>query len=338
MAELGALRVMVAGGTRDDAYLLLRSEPDFGAACQRAWRDSDYRDLLTRALVDEVTADNPGLVPPGWLTEIRSIMPARRPAVTAFGGPASLPDTGMDFGWPTYTGDIKALILKQAAEKTAINSAKISFGKASTAIETFGFAHDVSYQLMLRSSPSYIAAANRVLLAAFAYYEDNAFVTAILAAAGKGSVVLASGANADAVKAAFFAASLQVQAATGAPASFALAGDTWFAELGGLAGLVPSPYGTSNVAGTATASTLSVSVSGLPVYHDPFMPAADLWWSNDQTAAWHVDGPRFATAEDVEKLGRNDAIWGMGASAIYVPAGIVTAAAIAGDAQRRSRS
>ena len=327
LAELGALRNMIGRAPGADPYLMLREEPGFGEACQRAWVDKDYRDLLTRVMVDEITADNPGVVPPAWLQDVKGILPVRRPAVEAFGGPASLPDSGMSFNWPTYSGDIKALILKQAAEKTALNSVKISFGSDNQPIESFGFVHDVAYQLILRSSPSYVASANRVLLGAFAYYEDNAFITALLAGA-TGSVVLAAGATADAVKAAFFSASLAVEAATGAPAAFALAGSTRFAELGGLAGLTPSPYGTANVAGTATASTLKVEVSGLPVIHDPFLPPDALIWSNAEAAKWHVDGPRFATAEDVERLGRNDAIWGMGAAAVYIPAGIVEAAAI----------
>jgi len=333
LAELGALRNMVGGRPDGDPYLILREEVGFGEACQRAWLDPAYRDLLTRVMVDEITSDNPGVMPPGWLQEIKTILPARRPTVTAFGGPKALPDSGMSFHWPTYAGDIKLLIQTQAAQKTPLNSVKISFGDANTAIASFGFVHDVAYQLILRSSPSYVASANRVLLAAFAYYEDNAFATAVLAGA-TGSVVLAAGATADAVKAAFFAASIQVEAATGAPATFALAATDRFTELGGLAGLTPSAYGTSNVAGTAQANTLAVNVSGLPVYHDPFLPAGTLLWSNETAAAWHVDGPRFATAEDVEKLGRNDAIWGMGASAIYIPAGIVEAAAIT----TRSRS
>ena len=45
--------------------------------------------------------------------------------------------------------------------------------------------------------------------------------------------------------------------------------------------------------------------------------------SNELAAAWHEDGPFLATAEDVEKLGRNVAYWSLGAGARYVPAGIV---------------
>ena len=45
--------------------------------------------------------------------------------------------------------------------------------------------------------------------------------------------------------------------------------------------------------------------------------------SNSLAAAWHEDGPFQASEEDVAKLGRNVAYWGMGAPVVYVPAGVV---------------
>ena len=123
-----------------------------------------------------------------------------------------------------------------------MNSVKISFKKGTTPIATYGFAHDVAYQLILRSDPSYIASANRVLVAAFAAREDAQFIAAIVALDQAGSFVALDGATAtaDAVRAALFNASLLVEGATGAPASFGLAATNVFSHLGGLAGLVPA--------------------------------------------------------------------------------------------------
>jgi hypothetical protein len=45
--------------------------------------------------------------------------------------------------------------------------------------------------------------------------------------------------------------------------------------------------------------------------------------ANGLTAAWHEDGPFQASEEDVAKLGRNVAYWGMAAPAVYLPAGVV---------------
>jgi hypothetical protein len=130
-------------------------------------------------------------------------------------------------------------------------------------------------------------------------------------------------ADADDVRAAFFAASALVQTATGSPASFALAATDVFGIIGGLAGLYPSGYGTANVAGTADAASLRVDVSGLPVIHVPGMTAGRLLVSNGQAASWFEDGPLTVAAEDVEKLGQNVAVWGMGAFGAFLPAGIV---------------
>lgn len=325
-AELGAIRLLagrqLAGA--DDPFLQLRSFADFGLACRAAYTDPTLSAMLTRALQDEITSDNPGVIPPGWVSSVAGILPPRQPAITAFGGRAGLPDSGMDVNWPYFDGDINALVAVQAAQKTALNSVKISFKKGTSPIATYGFAHDVAYQLILRSEPSYIASANRVLLAAFAAREDAQFIAAIVALDAAASWVALDPltATADAVRAALFQASLAVEAATGAPASFGLAASDVFAKLGGLAGLVPQPYGTSNVTGTADAASLRVNVSGLPIVHDARLPAGAFLVSNEEAARYLGVGPFFVTAEDVERLGRNEAIWGMGAGTVVLPLGI----------------
>jgi hypothetical protein len=335
-AELGAIRVLAGrsavGG--DDPYAGLRTfaasgEDAFGLACRAAFVDPAVGRLLTRALADEVTGDNPGVIPPGWVSEVVGIFPVRQPAVVAFGGRSSLPDAGMDINWPYYDGDIEALIGRQTAEKTALPTSKISLKRGTAPIVSYGFAHDVAYQLILRSSPSYIAAANRILLAAFAAREDREMVDAVVAADALGGFVTLDPltATADAVRAALFEASVAVETATGAPATFGLASTNVFTKLGGLPGLSPSMYGTQNVAGTADAASLRINVSGLPIVHDHRLPTGSLAVSNDSAASWNGVGPLFVTAEDVERLGRNEAIWGMGAATIELPKGIVWLAA-----------
>ncbi len=60
--------------------------------------------------------------------------------------------------------------------------------------------------------------------------------------------------------------------------------------------------------------------------------------SNRLTAAWHEDGPFQASEEDVAKLGRNVAYWGMGAPAVYLPAGVVIVETRGGRQRPASRS
>ena len=145
--------------------------------------------------------------------------------------------------------------------------------------------------------------------------------------------MLAPTADANAVRAFLFAASSAVEDATGAPATVDLVSPAEFARLGGLPGLVSPEYGTSNVPGTASASTLRINVAGLPIIRAPFLTGNVHIVTNGEAAGWHEDGPFPISAEDVAKLGQNVAVWGMGATAIQIPAGIIGSAAAAGDAQ-----
>ena len=97
-----------------------------------------------------------------------------------------------------------------------------------------------------------------------------------------------------------------------------------FKKIGGWDAFVPSVYGTFNVPGTATAATLGVSVSGLPVIHDRNLATGAILVTNRSAAAWIEDGPRLASVENVTKLGRDVAIYGYGAAAVFNDAGIIS--------------
>lgn len=80
------------------------------------------------------------------------------------------------------------------------------------------------------------------------------------------------------------------------------------------------------IAGVATASTLDVNVSGLRVVRAKWLDTdADRHAivMNGEAARWIEDGPRLATAENVSKLGTDVSIYGYGATAVYLPAGVV---------------
>jgi HK97 family phage prohead protease len=296
--------------------------------------------LLARALVDQVTTDNPGVIPPAFLADVRGIIAATRPAVDAFGGAASLGDSGMTLTWPYYAGDLTTLVAKQAAEKTEIHSVKVSILEGSTPIATYAGGSDIAWQLIKRSRPAYLEAYGRIMLAGWALTTEADFEAALLAGA-TGSVPFAPLTATDAeIRAAFFAASAAVKTATGRPATVALASPDVFGRLGGI--LTPPAYGTANQTGTAQASTLSVNVSGLEVTEAPFFPADTILFGNSSAAAWHEDGPLVATAEDVARLGQNRAYWSMGATGIFLPAGLVTNGAVglplSGEGQSRRGS
>jgi phage head maturation protease len=293
--------------------------------------------LLHRALVDQVTTDNPGVMPPGWVTTVYGILERSRPTIESF-GTEPLPPAGMDVNWPYFDGDLLTLIGVQATEKAPITSVKVSLEKGTADLVTYAGGSDISYQLIRRSAPSYRDAYLRIMFAAYAAVTDNAAADAMAATAGRGHEVLdlATMTSAD-LRAALFAASLKVETATGQPASFGLASSDVFAKIGGFENLWPAQYGTTNTSGTADAASLQISVSGLPIRHDPFLPAGSLFVSNGVAGGWFEEGPMTVAAEDVEKLGQNVAVWGMGTWGATIPAGIVQLSATAPVATGTSR-
>jgi phage head maturation protease len=331
MASLEALGSGRAGGPHP-----LARWATFGEYLADASGDPAAAVLLARALVDQTTADNPGVTPPTYLSEVFGIISGSRPAISGFGGPRSLGDSGMSLHFPYFDGNLYALVAKQAAEKTDITSVKVSLKDGSFPVETFAGGSDISYQLIRRSSPAYLEAYGRIMLAAWALVTERDFELAVWNG-GTGSIVFVPiGATDAALRAAFFSASAAVKAATGSPATVALAATDVFGSIGGQ--LVPPAYGTSNVTGTAQASTLRVNVSGLEVVEAPDLPAGQMLFSNESAAGWHEDGPLVATAEDVARLGQNRAYWSMGAAGIYIPAGIVKTSAVAREASASSSS
>jgi phage head maturation protease len=295
-------------------------------------------EVLTRALADQTTVNNPGVVPPAWLTSVAGIIDQSRPTITAF-GTGTLPASGMEIDWPYFDGDLTALVAAQVAEKTAIVSVRVDLKKGSQPIVTYAGGSDISYQLIRRSSPAYRDAYLRIMLNAYALVTNAAAATAATTAAVDSAGVWppTTGTLAE-LATALFTASVEVQVATGSPATFALAASDVFIAAGGMAVEQAAPYGNMNVAGTASAASLQVSVAGLPVIHDPALVAGTLLVSNGASADWFEDGPFTVTAEDVEKLGQNVAVWGMGAFATFLPNGVRQVLAVAPIADSASRS
>jgi len=277
---------------------------------------------LTRALADQITTNNPGVIPPAWLTSVAGIIDAARPTITAF-GTGTLPAAGMEVDWPYFAGDLTTLVGPQLVEKTPIVSVRVDLLKGSEPIVTYAGGSDLSYQLIRRSSPAYRDAYLRIMMSAYAVVTNNAAADAATAAAVASAATWApTTGDLAGLATALFTASVEVQTATGAPASFALAASDVFIKAGGLAVVAAASYGNLNVAGTADGGSLVVNVGGIAVIHDPSLAAGTLIVSNGTAADWFEDGPFTVTAEDVEKLGQNVAVWGMGAFAAFLPNGI----------------
>lgn len=298
----------------------------FTAEFQRA--DEEGRQALAAefALVDQITANNPGVMPPGWRTDIKANLDRRRPAISAFGS-IGLPDAGMDVTWPYFDGDLDGIIAEQLAEKTELNSVRVDIDKASETIRTAGAASDISYQLLMRSSPDYLAAYLSILEAAWARYTEAKFEAALLAAGTQLDPELPADLKLAASAATFsgllFEASAAVEDATGAPATTVLAAPNVFAELGYNPDLVVPQQGAARGEGTSSARNLKIVVNDLEVTRAPFLAADTVVVSNDLAAKFAESGPMTATEEAVSKLGRDVAVWGMYIPAeVYFPGGV----------------
>jgi len=288
----------------------------------------DYRmavlngEVEARALFDQVTGDNPGVLPPNWSTIVRGIFDLGSPTINAFGR-VSAGTSGTTFNWPYWSGDLTAIVAEQVDEKDEVNSVQISLLKGTATLKTFAAGSDISYQLLQRSTPSYVDAHTRIMLNSYVQVTDIAFIAAVYGARTPLNYNIATDTDGSDFREAVFAASVDVQTATGMPAEFVLVSPAVFKKIGGWSTFFPSNYGTYNVSGTATAGSLGVSVSGLPVILDRNIGGNAILVSNSEAAKWIEDGPRLASVENVAQLGRDVAVYGYGASQIISETGIV---------------
>lgn len=324
IAELAAKVADVLKPADEETHPLAKfsSLAHFADTFQKA--DEETREGLAAAFAvpDQITGDNPGVMPPGWRTDIKMRLDSRRPAISALGS-IGLPDTGMEANWPYLDPslDLDAIIAQQETQKTELAGVKIKILKGSAPIKTAGTVSDISYQLLLRSSPEYLAAYLRICMAAWARYTEAKFEAELIAKGTNAGTLDIS--SASAFRASLFEASAAVEDATGAPADVVLVDGATFITLGGMDELHNPKYGTQNAAGTADASTLKINVNGLEVKKAPFFAADTALVTNSEAAKFAETGPMVATAEDVRKLGRDVAVWGMYEDAeVYFPAGI----------------
>jgi len=280
-------------------------------------------EIEARALVDQITPNNPGVMPPNWSTVVRGIFDLGRPTIQAF-GTESAGTSGTVFNWPYWTGDLTEIVAEQIDQKDEVNSVRIDLLKGTATLKTYAAGSDISYQLLQRSTPSYVDAHTRIMLNSYVQVTDIAFIAAVYGARTPLAYDITTDTDGSDFREAVFAASVACQTATGMPAEFVLVSPAVFIKIGGWSTFFPSNYGTYNVSGTASANTLGVSVSGLPVILDRNIGGNAILVSNREAAKWIEDGPRLATVENVAQLGRDVAVYGYGASQIISGAGIIS--------------
>ena len=287
-------------------------------------------EVESRALFDQVTSANPGVLPPNWMLQVQGIIDLGRRVITGTGGPMSAGTAGMDINWPYFNGSLTAIVEAQANEKDEVNSVAISLAKGTATLDTYAAGSDISYQLLQRSSPSYLDAHNRIMAASYATVTDRKFTSDLWTdGTGLQDYDFAADTTGAGFREAVFGASVKVEDATQSPASAVFVSTAVFNKIGGWSTFQPEPYTVQNVSGVATASTLRVNVSGLPVIRATWLDtnaAYNAIVTNGAAARWVEDGPRLGTAENIGKLGLDLAIYGYGVTAAFLPAGIVRVA------------
>lgn len=280
-----------------------------------------------RALDTGLPADNGGVVVAQWLREVQRIIDRGRPGIQAF-GTAPLPSSGMSFSWPTYTAG--AHVAAQPTGPTnEVTSVAVDIAMSSAVnIGTYAGAMRAAFQLLERSDPAYAPLWNQAMAAAYNTVTDNVFVDALTSGADDGSETVFdfdSGSETGATfRAALFAASVDVETATGLPAEFALVASDVFKTVGGYSGLPDPGYGAgANAEGVSSARNLRVDVSGIQVIHDRNLANGTILVSNTTAAKWHEAGPFFVSQDQAGVLSRDVAIYGYGVTAQYLTTGVV---------------
>jgi hypothetical protein len=233
----------------------------------------------------------------------------------------------MEINWPYFEGNLTDIVEAQASEKGEVNSVEIDIEKGDATLATYAAGSDISYQLLQRSSPSYLDAHNRIMAASYAAVTDRKFTKDLWdEGTGLEDYDYLTDTDGSAFREMVFASSVKVEDATGAPASAVFVSTAVFTKIGGWSTFLPAPYTVQNVSGVATASTLQVQVSGIPVIRAKYLDSNAAYTAvvtNGAAARWIEDGPRLAQAENVSKLGRDISIYGYGVSGVYLPAGVI---------------
>jgi len=184
VAQLATLAAVPGASLEAHPLATFKTLADFTSA---VWRGEADPGLVARSAAEQVPANNPGVLPPAWIMDVKRIVDLGRRAITAFGGPKALAATGMEVDWP-YLNSSNTLVGAQTNPLDEGTTARVDIAKGSQALATYTGYSQLAYQLLQRSSPSYREAYNRILLAAWGAVTDAAFCAALESGAS-GAVV-----------------------------------------------------------------------------------------------------------------------------------------------------
>lgn len=292
---------------------------DYAAAVFRGEATPDE----VRALTDQVPADNPGVMPPSWLSDVRGIVARSRSLIEGTGGAMSPGSTGLSIEWPYFDGDLGVLVGAQSAPKTEVTSVAVGIKKGTANLVTYAGGSDLAFQLIERSSPAYLDAYLRIMAAAYGYVTEQRFGAAL---ATDGTDV--TGVTLATLYAGIVEASSDVADATGtAPSIVGISPDLWPSIAGAIDSdgrpLYP-PVNPSNAPGVPNGpgAVNGISIAGVTAVRSIGLPASTIVVTNGDAVRWAEDGPRTVSADNVALLGRDVAVYGYATTAMFIPQGV----------------
>jgi HK97 family phage prohead protease/HK97 family phage major capsid protein len=316
-----ALVTISEKSTAKSAAPLFRS---FGDYVQSRVRGDENAEMFYRTIAENTLADNDGVNPETWLTNIYGLVNKGRPVASAF-GIAPLPASGMSIHWPTVTS--MPVVGEQDPEGEEIASNAFTIEDNSASIKLYAGGGKVTRQLIDRSSPAYVDAIMRAFAAAYGKTTETAFVSAVVAAANS-STGLAANTFAGFLDGITNAAA-DIYDESSLTADFIVAsGDVWrlMASLtagDGRPALTVTGTGV-NVGGTANIASLSGTFAGLPVIYSHAASSGTLLVASSDAAKFHesAGAPLEITSDDASNLKRGIGVYGYGLSVAYQPKAI----------------
>ena len=145
-------------------------------------------DAQMRVMADIITADNLGVVPDAYLTELIGVIDPSRPFLASTRR-MDLPSAGMSIVVPKIvtrpTAGVQAVFGDESlSEKSDITSTLTSITNVSYDAVTIAGGADLSLQLIKRSSPSYLGLFLELLAEAYANNAESEALTTLLSTVG----------------------------------------------------------------------------------------------------------------------------------------------------------
>lgn len=276
---------------------------------------------IARALANQVTADNPGILPTPIVGEVINVLDASRPVWASF-TQRPMPQSGKTFQRPYITQH--TLVGKQTAEKTQVASQKMTVTPISLTKETYAGALDISVQDVDWTDPSILQIVLQDLADQYAIQLDAA-ASALLAAVTQ-TEVLAVGATPQALMTALYNAAGKVYAGGKTlPNALWAAPDMW-AKLGAYTDTTGRPLFSGLAPGGgegADATTFAGNPLGLQLVVGPNLPVGTMVMGASKYAEAYEDRRGAVRAFEVSLLGWEIGFYGYAVAVLTQPSAFV---------------